>query len=252
MSAAPDRPQGGASDTPDAPAAGTGLAAVLLAAGEARRMQGINKLLLEIDGVPLVRRSARMLVRAGIEDIVVVLGHQADRVRAALGDPAGIGAAVAMEVPTGTDAHPGVGARTRITVIEHTGYRSGQHGSVLAGLAALPAGCAAALVMLGDMPLVDEADVARIAAAWQRRPQGCAVLVPAFEQRRGNPVLIGPPALAQIVRERPEGGARAWMDAHPQQVARCPMPDDHCVFDLDTPDDLARLEARLGRTVVVR
>ncbi|HPA91472.1 MAG TPA: NTP transferase domain-containing protein, partial [Quisquiliibacterium sp.] len=82
MSAAPDRPQGGASDTPDAPAAGTGLAAVLLAAGEARRMQGINKLLLEIDGVPLVRRSARMLVRAGIEDIVVVLGHQADRVRA--------------------------------------------------------------------------------------------------------------------------------------------------------------------------
>ncbi|HOA95508.1 MAG TPA: nucleotidyltransferase family protein, partial [Quisquiliibacterium sp.] len=201
MSAAPDRPQGGASDTPDAPAAGTGLAAVLLAAGEARRMQGINKLLLEIDGVPLVRRSARMLVRAGIEDIVVVLGHQADRVRAALGDPAGIVA----------------GARTRVTVIEHTGYRSGQHGSVLAGLAALPAGCAAALVMLGDMPLVDEADVARIAAAWQRRPQGCAVLVPAFEQRRGNPVLIGPPALAQIVRERPEGGARAWMDAHPQQ-----------------------------------
>ena len=236
MSAAPDRPQGGASDTPDAPAAGTGLAAVLLAAGEARRMQGINKLLLEIDGVPLVRRSARMLVRAGIEDIVVVLGHQADRVRAALGDPAGIGA----------------GARTRITVIEHTGYRSGQHGSVLAGLAALPAGCAAALGMLGDTPLVDEADVARIAAAWQRRPQGCAVLVPAFEQRRGNPVLIGPPALAQIVRERPEGGARAWMDAHPQQVGRCPMPDDHCVFDLDTPDDLARLEARLGRTVVVR
>lgn len=239
MSAAPDRPQGGASDTPDAPAAGTGLAAVLLAAGEARRMQGINKLLLEIDGVPLVRRSARMLVRAGIEDIVVVLGHQADRVRAALGDPAGIGA----------------GARTRITVIEHTGYRSGQHGSVLAGLAALPAlpaGCAAALVMLGDMPLVDEADVARIAAAWQRRPQGCAVLVPEFEQRRGNPVLIGPPALAQIVRERPEGGARAWMDAHPQQVGRVPMPDDHCVFDLDTPDDLARLEARLGRPVVVR
>ena len=239
MSAAPDRPQGGASDTPDAPAAGPGLAAVLLAAGEARRMQGINKLLLEIDGVPLVRRSARMLVRAGIEDIVVVLGHQADRVRAALGDPAGIVA----------------GARTRVTVIEHTGYRSGQHGSVLAGLAALPAlpaGCAAALVMLGDMPLVDEADVARIAAAWQRRPQGCAVLVPAFEQRRGNPVLIGPPALAQIVRERPEGGARAWMDAHPQQVGRVPMPDDHCVFDLDTPDDLARLEARLGRTVVVR
>ena len=239
MSDAPDRPKGGASDTPDAPAAGPGLAAVLLAAGEARRMQGINKLLLEIDGVPLVRRSAHMLVRAGIEDIVVVLGHQADRVRAALGDPAGIGA----------------GARTRITVIEHTGYRSGQHGSVLAGLAALPAGCAgcaAALVMLGDMPLVDEADVARIAAAWQRRPQGCAVLVPAFEQRRGNPVLIGPPALAQIVRERPEGGARAWMDAHPQQVARCPMPDDHCVFDLDTPDDLTRLETRLGRPVDVR
>jgi len=236
MSDAPDRPKGGAPDTPDAPSAGIGLAAVLLAAGEARRMQGINKLLLEIDGVPLVRRSAHMLVRAGIEDIVVVLGHQADRVRAALGDPAGIGA----------------GARTRITVIEHTGYRSGQHGSVLAGLAALPAGCAAALVMLGDMPLVDEADVARIAAAWQRRPQGCAVLVPAFEQRRGNPVLIGPPALAQIVRERPEGGARAWMDAHPQQVARCPMPDDHCVFDLDTPDDLTRLETRLGRPVVVR
>ena len=206
------------------------VAAVLLAAGEARRMQGINKLLLAIDGVPLVRRSAQVLVRAGIREIVVVLGHQADRVRAALGDPASLG----------------------LTVIENTDYRSGQHGSVLAGLAALPATCAAALVMLGDMPLVDDADLERIVAAWARRPDGCAAVVPTFDARRGNPVLIGADALAQIVRERPEGGARAWMDAHPQRVVRCEMPDDHCVFDLDTPDDIRRLEARLGQPVLVR
>jgi molybdenum cofactor cytidylyltransferase len=78
------------------------------------------------------------------------------------------------------------------------------------------------------------------------------VVVPTFDGRRGNPVLIGADALAQIVRERPEGGARAWMDAHPQRVVRCEMPDDHCVFDLDTPDDIRRLEARLGQPVLVR
>jgi molybdenum cofactor cytidylyltransferase len=60
------------------------VSAILLAAGESRRMGGVNKLLLPIDGVPLVRRTAETLLATGIEDVVAALGFEADQVERAL------------------------------------------------------------------------------------------------------------------------------------------------------------------------
>ncbi len=231
-------------------------------------MQGINKLLLEIDGVPLVRRSALLLMRAGCADVVIVLGHQAGLVRRALGDVADLtvtalvarpgaapgSAAGALPDPVAPVASIALVAPVapvaRVRVIEHAGYREGQHGSVLAGLAALPEGFDAAMVVLGDMPLVDEADLRLLIDAWANRRAGCEVLVPGHGGRRGNPVMIGADAVRTILRERPDGGARGFIDAHPERVCRIEMPADHCVFDLDTPEDIVRLEARLAPTAV--
>lgn len=200
-------------------------AAVVLAAGESRRMRGVNKLLLTIDGVPLVRRQVDTLLAAGIGRVVVVLGHQAARVEAVL---------------AGSD----------VACVRHADYALGQQGSVLAGLAALPARAEPVLVVLGDLPLLEADDVRALLAAWRARAPGCRALVPWHGGQRGNPVVVD----AQVVRAVLSGGdaqrgLRGFIDAHPQAVARFDATSDHYTCDLDTPEDIERLERRIGRQV---
>lgn len=203
-----------------------GPAAVLLAAGESRRMRGVNKLLLTIDGVALVRRQVDTLLGAGLERVVVVLGHQAERVASLLPQ------------------------QRQLTVVHHAAHALGQQGSVLAGLAALPADAEPVLVMLGDLPLLEAADVRALLSAWAARPTGCRMLVPWHDGQRGNPVVVD----AQVVREvlargDTARGLRGYLDANRQAVARFDATSDHYTCDLDTPEDIERLERRIGRRV---
>ena len=124
------------------------VAGVVLAAGSSTRM-GRNKLLLRLEGESLVRRAARRALAAGLEPVVVVLGHEAHL--------------AAAEV---------AGLADRIVVIaDHAG---GIHTSRVAGLAAVPPEAGAAIVLLADMPYVTEAMLAALAA---RHRETCAPLV---------------------------------------------------------------------------
>jgi molybdenum cofactor cytidylyltransferase len=193
--------------------------AVLLAAGESRRLGGVNKLALPVGGVPLVRRTARTLLAAAFEEVVVVLGHEAARVRALL------------------DGLP-------LSFVENGHYREGQMTSVHAGLAALARPSDAVLVCLSDLPLVDTADIARIVGAFARRERG-AILAPAYRGARGNPVVMAREYAASLVSGERGLGCRRLVDRDPDLVVTLEMDDDHVVFDLDTPADLARLQERL-------
>lgn len=216
--------------------------AVLLAAGESRRMGGIDKRRLELDGEPLVRRWLRLFREAGIGDVVVVLGHRADRIRPLV---------------------EGQGA----TVVTNPDHRRGQQSSVLAGLAALPAGIDAAMVALVDLALVDVRDLRALVDAFAARPAGTSALVPFFRGRRGNPVIVSAGIVARVVAqaeaaapapEQPSpglgdddlaGGLRGHLQAHPEEVFRHEAGNDHFTVDLDTVEDIERLERRLGRPI---
>ena len=130
----------------DGGAAGPPVAGVLLAAGTSRRM-GENKLLLEQEGESILRRAVRTALAAGLAPLVVVLGHESERTQAEL---------------AGLDCTP----------VFHPGYRSGVAGSLRAGIAALPATCRAAVVLLADMPRVTSGMIALpcAAAAMRRLP----------------------------------------------------------------------------------
>lgn len=202
-----------------------GPVAVLLAAGESRRMRGLNKLLLTIDGVALVRRQVDTLVAAGLAQVVVVLGHQAQRVEPLL-------------------------PREGVIVVRHAGYALGQQGSVLAGLAALPADADPVLVVLGDLPLLEAADVRALLSAWAARPTGCRILVPWHDGQRGNPVVVDAWVVREVLaRGDTAGGLRGYIDANRQAVARFDATSDHYTCDLDTPEDIERLERRIGRRI---
>ncbi len=138
---------------------------IVLAAGKSSRFGESNKLLATVDGEPIVRHAVRTLLNASVEPIVVVLGHEADAVQAAVAD-----------LPVET--------------VYNDRYASGQSSSVGVGIAELAANPAvdAAIVALGDMPFVDPDTVATIVAAY--RGGAGQVLAAAHDGVRGNPVLF--------------------------------------------------------------
>ncbi|MFN7571864.1 MAG: NTP transferase domain-containing protein [Betaproteobacteria bacterium] len=199
------------------------IGAVLLAAGEGQRLGGVAKPAIAIQGVPLVKRALIALSGAGVDEVVVVLGHAAQQV-----EP------LVQDFP--------------VALVRNERYRDGQMSSVHAGLAALSGPLDAVLVCLADQPLLEAQDIAALIGAFEQRAGG-SVMVPYFQGRRGNPAIFDGAARAAIVAAGASVGCRRWIDEHPQLVTRFEAPNDHYVVDLDTAEDLTALRARLGLAV---
>jgi molybdenum cofactor cytidylyltransferase len=188
---------------------------LVLAAGQSRRMGALNKLLVEIDGKPMVRRVVETALAAGLAPVVVVIGHQAERVRAVL-------------------------AGLPVTTVENPDYRDGLSTSLKAGVAALPSEIDGALICLGDMPLVTPGDIARLLAAFNPT-EARAIVVPTRRGKRGNPVLWGRRFFAEMREGAGDTGAKHLIGAYPELVAEVEMPGDAVLVDIDTPQALADL-----------
>jgi molybdenum cofactor cytidylyltransferase len=192
------------------------IAGVLLAGGTSSRYGDRNKLLESVadsergDEVPMVRRSAETLLAAGLDPVVVVVGHEADRVR---------------------DALDGLHVR----FVENPDYEEGQGTSVAAGVRGLPE-VDAAVFALGDMPYVDGASVRKLVAAYEAGAG--SALAAGYDGERGNPVLFDAthfPALAG--RDADAGGKQVLLSADDAAVVE--TGDSGVRRDVDHPDDLA-------------
>ncbi len=198
------------------------VSAILLAAGQSRRMGGLNKLGLTIDAVPMITRTARTLLASRLDEVVVVLGHEAERIRTLLGD-----------LP--------------LSIIVNPHYREGQMTSVHAGLERLTRPCDGVMVCLGDLPLLEPADIDGLIEAFESRRHG-AVLVPTFEGRRGNPIVLANAHRAAILAGNRNLGCKRFIEKNPELVETFEMDNDHAVFDLDTPAKYRELLRRLKET----
>ncbi|WP_435068755.1 nucleotidyltransferase family protein [Haloplanus sp. C73] len=145
------------------PSQAASVAGVVLAAGTSSRYGGANKLLARLDGDPLVARSVRAFLDAPVDPVVVVVGHERERVRAALPD----------------------GVRT----VHNPAYADGQSTSVRTGVDAIADDSDAVVVGLGDMPFVSAETVATLERAF--RAGVGDPLVAAVDGQRGNPVCFG-------------------------------------------------------------
>jgi molybdenum cofactor cytidylyltransferase len=194
--------------------------AVLLAAGEARRMGGRPKCLLELGGVALIRRNLAALSGAGVEEIVVVLGHRADEIEPALRD-------------------------FPVTILRNVDYALGQMVSLHVGLAALSERLHAFIVAMADQPLLDAQDVTDLIGAYKRRGPASAV-VPYVDGERGNPIILDAAVREAVLAGDAGFGCRQWLAANPERVLRLEGNNRHYCVDIDSPEDIERFEAEYG------
>jgi molybdenum cofactor cytidylyltransferase len=212
------RPQPRAEPEPEK---GRRIAALVLAAGRSTRMGGPNKLLAEIGGRPLVRIAVEEALASRARPVIVVTGHQRDKVEAAL-------------------------AGLNVTRVHNPNFADGLSTSVKAGLAALPEDVDGAIVCLGDMPQVTATLIDTLTAAFDPE-RGALVVVPVIDGQRGNPVVWARRFFAELMALDGDVGARNLIGRYPEAVAEVALTDTAALVDVDTPDALDRVKAELER-----
>jgi nicotine blue oxidoreductase len=210
------------------------VAGILLAAGEGSRL-GQPKALVVIRGQSLARRGIGLLQAGGATPVIVVTG-------AAQLDPAQLDAAQLDPAPLGTGTSDG--ALPGVISVHNARWQTGMGSSLAVGLAAVPGECTAAVLALADQPLVGPEAVRRLIAA---HAAGAPVVVACYEGQPRNPVLISREYWAEVAElAAGDVGARPFLRAHPELVTQIECGDTGRPDDIDTPEDLARVEGLLG------
>lgn len=207
--------------------AGQGFAAVILAAGRSARMgQGINKLMEEVGGVPVIRRVVEAALASRARPVIVVTGHERGRIAAAL---------------DGLD----------VSFAHNPDHASGMASSLRAGISAVPETAAGALVVLGDMPLLGADVIDRLISA-HAPDEGRLICVPVEDGQRGHPVLWSRRYFADLGALEGDVGARHILAANQDAVAEVAITGAGAFLDVDTPQLLAQARAALRDEQVVR
>jgi len=200
-------------------AEGRRVAAIILAAGQSRRMGGPNKMLAEIAGKALVRIAAEQALASRARPVIVVTGHERDAVEAALNG-----------LP--------------VERVHNPDFAQGLSTSLKAGLSALPADVNAAIICLADMPLVDSALLDQLITSFDPG-KGALIVLPTIEGKRGNPVLWSRRFFGDLMAIEGDVGARHLIGRYPEAVAELPVASRAAFLDVDTPEALRAAKAEI-------
>ena len=195
---------------------------VILAAGTSTRL-GRPKQLLNLGGEPLLRHTLRNALASRAGEVVLVLGNQADAIAEAVGD---------------------LGQRT---VINHD-FSAGQSTSLRVGIEALSNESDAAIVMLGDQPMVTTKMLDRIIERFEQ--SGALIVQPVYGETPGNPVLLARSLFPELLEIAGDQGARGVIKSHAKEIERVRISDGLPPGDVDTEEDYQALldawGARMG------
>lgn len=190
------------------------ITAVVLAAGASSRM-GTHKLLLPLGGEPLVRRTVRSVSQAGFDDVLVVVGHEHEKV---------------------VESLEGLGVRT----VVNTEYATGMGSSFRTAVASMPES-AAAMFALADQPLLGPDDYRRLLDACRAGAAG--IVSVRYGEIMAPPHLFDRRYFPELARL--EHGARPVLQRHPDDTFIVRFPAE-LLLDVDTPEDYERARARVS------
>ncbi len=174
---------------------------------------GADKLLLPLAGKPLIRHAVEAAVKSRAAPVVVVIGHAAVQIAAALG-------------------------RLDVCFAENTEFYEGLSSSIVCGLKAMPMECHGAAIVLGDMPFVTPHAIDALLAEFDPA-QGRRICIPTFQGRRGNPVVWARELFPELLALKGDTGAKRLIGAHAELVCEVEAADNGVLLDIDTPEDLA-------------
>jgi molybdenum cofactor cytidylyltransferase len=206
------RPQPREGERPASPGR---VAALVLAAGQSRRMGRHNKLLALLDGKQMVSHVVDAALASKADPVIVVTGHDRDRIERAIG-------------------------KRKVAWVHNPRYEDGLSTSLRAGLDALPQDAEGVLVLLGDMPLIRPDQLNRLINAFNPT-EGRAIVVPTVRGKRGNPVLFATSFVPKMREIGGDVGARHLLGEHAEAVFEIELEDEAALLDVDTPEALAAL-----------
>jgi len=198
------------------------IGAVILAAGTSSRM-GEAKQLLRLGEATVLNQVVNNVCGSSVDEIVIVLGHQAETIKQSI-------------------------ATESLKVVVNESYRQGMGTSLRAGLSALPSEVDAALIVLADQPFVRSATFDQIIDHYQQ--SNAQIVIPVYKGFRGNPVLLDRSVFPEVMALTGDIGCRAIFGNHPEGIAKVPVEDIGILLDLDSKDDVARLQDFRNGTAV--
>lgn len=192
----------------------TQVAAILLAAGESRRMGKENKLFLEVKGEPMILRAIRSLLTAGVDELVIVLNPENDL----LLDSFSLRGVVRVINPD---------------------HRKGMTTSIQKGVAACGADVAGYMICMSDQPFLEAGEYDHLLDEFRTiiEKDPAAIAVPYFQEKKGNPVIFSSAYRESILTHEEMEGCRGIIMDNASHVHRVEMPSGAIHRDIDTPDD---------------
>src|SRR3954451_16131899 len=195
------------------------IAAVVLAAGRSTRMGGTNKLVAEIGGKPLVRIAAEQALASRAKPVIVVTGHEHERVETAL-------------------------AGLPVRIVHNPEFAQGLGTSLKTGIAAVPPEADGAVVCLGDMPQVNATLIDRLIAAFDPE-KGALAVMPTIDRRRGTRALWSRRFFPDLMAIEGDIGARNLITRYGEAVVEVPVTGTAALVDIDTPEALSGVKAEV-------
>ena len=199
-----------AEDTPS-------LHAIVLAAGASTRF-GSPKQLVRVDGRPLLHAAVSRAVEVAGHSVSVVLGANAAELAPLL-------------------------RHSSASVVINRDWSEGMGSSVRAGVARLPGSCNGVMLVLADQAAVTAEDLKRLASTWRRQPE--YIVAALYGGTLGAPAIFPASMFRDLAELRGDRGAQALFKRNPDRVIRVPM--ESAAIDIDTPEDLLRLDPQKTR-----
>ena len=197
---------------------GKDIHAVLLAAGRSERMGRNNKLLLNVDGIPLVRKSAISIINSNVTSMTVVTGFDENKIVNAL-------------------------SGLNVNFVKNINFREGLSSSLKAGLANITPTPSAVIICLADMPKIQPEHINQLIENFDPL-KDWEICIPTNNGKRGNPVLIGSRFFPHIFETSGDGGAKQVMKQHSDKIVEVEIGTSDIHFDIDTQDEYENFTTR--------
>lgn len=191
------------------------VAGIVLASGLSRRFGQSNKLLSPLGGVPIVRRTVQAYLESSLDPLLVVVGFEGEAVATAL---------------EGLPVH----------ILRNSGYAQGQSRALVRAVADLPATVLGAVIGVGDQPLLTATVINTLIDTFRRSAN--PIVAPRYGGQRGNPVLFARSLFPELIEVQGDQGGRGVLARRPDQISLVDFTDPRLGADIDTPDDLQRLD----------